>query len=304
MDLNALQIFTQVVDHGGFTAAARIIGSNKATVSRKVAELEQQLGVRLLARNTRRMDLTKQGEQLYQRCRGAVTLLEEAENELTKPQHDISGSLRLVMPIEFGQVNLGKIIGEFTGQYPQLSIYSELTNRKVDMIAEGIDLAFRIGLGDDDSLVARRITSTRLILVASPGYLDLHGEPVEPEELQHHKILSTKAAMAPSRWILTNGDDSYEFIPEGQLASNNITFLREAANQDAGIVLLPELLVEQAIQQGRLQRVLPQWQAKDPGIYVMYPDRRFLPVKVRLLLDFIIERLPPDQQSLAGLRPV
>ena len=306
MDLNALQIFARVVEQGGFTAAARVLDSNKATVSRKVADLEQQLGVRLLTRNTRRIELTEAGQLLYQRARGAIQTLQEAELELSREQRELSGTLRLVMPIELGQLAAGRWIGEFMQRHPKLSVFTELSNRQVDLVGEGVDLALRVGLGDDSSLVARRLIGNRSVLVASAAYVQRHGQPTHPDELSQHRLLAIKAPLVPDSWPLVKDKERVDYRPGGQLQSNNITFLREAALAGAGIVLLPEGLIADAIERGEAVRILPGWTTEDTGIYALYPGRRLVPAKVTALLDFILEKIneyQPTPESAIQWRP-
>ena len=286
-DLNEIQIFTQVVSQGSFTSAAKYLGLTKSTVSRKISALEKRLGVRLLTRSTRQLHLTEEGGVFFQRCQRIMSDLEEAELVLLSSQENVAGHLNIIMPPEFGQLVMGKVIGEYLQLYPNVTINAELSNRKVDMLGEGIDLLFRLGLGADSSLISRQVASSRPLLVASPNYIEREGEPGDPTDLEQHDCIVGKLRS----WNFYRKNTEKTIKPQGVFETNNITCAREVALTGLGVARLPPFLAQDAIANGTLVHLLQDWQSSDSRIYALYPDRRYMPRKLKTFLGFTLDRL-------------
>lgn len=306
MGLDDALIFTRVVECHSFTQAAHSLGMQKSTVSRRIALLEERLGVRLLNRTTRKLRLTEVGQAYYERCRQIMLDFAEAEQAVMQLQQEPSGLLRITAPIEFGQLFLGSVLGAFMRQYPQISAEVELTSRDVDLVEEGIDIAMQVGQPRDSTLIARKLFETRRHLCASPDYLTLHGTPQTAQELAGHRAIHLPAD-SPRYWPLLD-----EHVPcQRVLACNNITLAREAALAGAGIVALPVMIIEDAVRTGRLIQLLPDARLPIGELYAVYPSRRFQAMKVKTFLDFLMASLPlpntgllePTVASLLTLRP-
>lgn len=291
MDLNAIAIFSQVVECGSFTQAAESLDMTKSTVSRKVAELEQHLGVRLITRSTRNLTLTPEGENFYQSCTQMLEIMEQAELEVTANQDLVRGRLNVVMPVELGQLVLANYIHEFLKLYPNVSIHLELTNREVDIIGEGIDLYAQVGEVSDSNLVARQIHTSRRLMVASPEYLEEFGQIHTPEDLKppHHQVKIYNKAVKVPRWHLMQGAEEYTVDLPYQLRVNTITSSQIACLSGLGIAILPEFLCREHFVSGRLVHLLPEWDMPLVPISFVYPQRKLIPKRLRLFIDYLIE---------------
>lgn len=291
MGLDDALIFTRVVEFHSFTQAASSLGMQKSTVSRRIALLEERLGVRLLNRTTRKLRLTEVGQAYYDRCRQIMLDFAEAEQAVMQLQQEPSGLLKITAPIEFGQMYLASVLGDFMRLYPQITAEVELSSRAVDPLEEGVDIAITVGQPEDSTLIARRLLVTNRCLCASPEYLRLHGRPQRVEDLAMHRAV---LLMQDSQryWPLSN-----ESVPcQRVLSCNNISFAREAVLAGAGIASLPELIVEEALEKGSLERLLPEVQLPIGELYAVYPSRRFQAMKVKTFLDYLIHRLPIDER--------
>ena len=290
-DLNEALIFVRVVEAGSLTAAAERLAMQKSTVSRKLTAMENRLDVRLIQRSTRRLMLTDIGAEHYERCRQIVQAFEEAEQALRRVHEEPSGHLRLVMPIEFGQRFLARVIARFLERYPQVTIEAELTSRRVDIIEEGIDMAIRIDPGQEPDLVCRKLVSSPIRLVASPTYLARHAPIHHPADLADHNCLCNSAAQAHRIWQFQRGEERVEVAPAGNLIFNNITAIREALKEHAGIGTVPSLICDEAIRRGELVEVLPGWRLPAGNIYGIYMPRRFMPLALEKLLDHCVREI-------------
>nr|WP_298147986.1 LysR family transcriptional regulator [uncultured Pseudomonas sp.] len=301
MGLDDALIFTRVVECHSFTLAAQNLAMQKSTVSRRIALLEERLGVRLLNRTTRKLRLTEVGQEYYERCRQIMLDFAEAEQAVMQLQQAPSGLLRITAPIEFGQLFLGRVLGEFMRQYPQISAEVELTSRPVDPLEEGVDIVILVGQPQDSTLVARKLLETERLLCASPGYLAEQGTPRSAAELSGHRAVLLPHD-SPRHWPLLG-----ESVPcQRVLSSNNITFAREAVLAGAGIAALPSMICQDALRRGRLVQLLPAARLPVGEVYAVYPSRRFQAMKVKTFLDFLIASLPAEdglwlEPAAAGL---
>ncbi len=302
VDLNEALIFVRVVEAGSLTAAAERLAMQKSTVSRKLTAMENRLDVRLIQRSTRRLMLTDIGAEHYERCRQIVQAFEEAEQALRRVHEEPSGHLRLVMPIEFGQRFLARVIARFLKRYPQVTIKAELTSRRVDIIEEGIDLAIRIDPGQEPDLVCRKLVSSPICLLASPAYLAQHPPIQHPAELAQHNCLCNSSAQTHQTWQFQRGEEQVGIVPQGNLIFNNITAIREALKEHAGIGTVPSLICDEAIRRGELVEVLPDWRLPAGTIYGMYMPRRFMPLALEKLLDHCMEEIQSFDTVLHNTR--
>ncbi|MWV14227.1 LysR family transcriptional regulator [Pseudomonas sp. R-28-1W-6] len=287
MGLDDALIFTRVVECHSFTQAAQSLGMQKSTVSRRIALLEERLGVRLLNRTTRKLRLTEVGQAYYERCRQIMLDFAEAEQAVMQLQQEPSGLLRITAPIEFGQLFLGSVLGRFMRQYPQISAEVELTSRDVDPVEEGVDITIQVGQPHDSTLIARKLFETRRHLYASPEYLELQGMPQCIEDLAGHRAIILPQD-SPRYWPLLGEHIACQRV----LSCNNITLAREAALAGAGIATLPLMITEEAVQNGRLVALLPDARLPVGELYAVYPSRRFQAMKVKTFLDFLMASLP------------
>ena len=285
----AMRVFAAVVDAGSFVAASDALPMSKAAVSRHVAELESHLGVRLLNRTTRRLSLTPEGEVFHARCKEVLASVNEAEAEITSRSGEATGLLRINAPFTFGLLHLAPLWMAFMASHPKLTLDVTLSDRVVDLVEEGFDMAVRIARLPDSSLVSRQIASTRLVLCASPAYLRQHGTPRHPSELAHHQVAAYSLFSLGDYWSFTGPQGPVTVKVSPRLRCNNGDTCRLAALRHQGIVLQPTFLVGPDLQAGTLVELMPEFRSIELGVYVVYPSRKFVSPKVRLLIDFLVE---------------
>ncbi|WP_299790012.1 LysR family transcriptional regulator [uncultured Shewanella sp.] len=300
MDLNRVQMFAQVVEQGSFTGAAKALGLTKATVSRKIAELEADAGVQLLFRTTRSLKLTEAGSAYYNRVQHILIDLKNAEDQLSASQQQIKGKLKIVCPIEMGQLFFGKIFARFLKAYPDISIEAELSNRKVDVIEEGVDVLFQITSSSDSRLQTYSLLNTTKTLMASPEYLAQYGTPLTPQALNKHRAVKLESAHIDGSWTLFDGKEWITVEPEAQLVVNNVTLAREAAIEGLGITSVPTLIARQAIDEHQLIPLLEDFPMAQTKITMSLPQRAYLPGKYRAFIEFIYRTMSenPDNHLL------
>lgn len=294
-DLNDLQFFAMVVEHGGFAAAERAMGVPKSRLSRRIAQLETDLGVRLLQRSTRKFAVTDVGQSVY---RHASTMLAEAQAAREAVQRVSAtprGVIRVSSPVALAQQLLPRLLPDFLRQQPQVRVQMHVSNRRVDVIQEGFDVALRVRtqLSDDGELVMRSFGQIRELLVASPAYLKRAGRPEQPSDLAQHQTLSMSEDEARQRWALHGSEGRIERIDlQPCLMAHDFPLLLAAARDGMGIALLPELTCADAIRAGELEVVLPDWSLPQGICHAVFPSRRGLLPAVRVFIDFLAERLP------------
>ncbi|WP_437932459.1 LysR family transcriptional regulator [Sorangium sp. So ce291] len=294
-DLNEIAVFTRVVQAGSFTRAARELGMPKSTVSRKVSELEARLGAQLLRRTTRKLSLTDVGTAYYERCARIVAELDDADRTVTQMQDGPRGLLRVTAPLHFGWV--GGVVAEYLRVHPEVSVEVVCTDRVVDLVAEGFDVALRFGAPSDTSLVARRLGALPRYLVAAPAYLARRGAPRAPADLASHEVVASAGARAGeppgARWVLHRGARRAEVRVAPRATANNIEVLHRVVLAGVGIGMLPAMRCEQDVREGRLARVLDEWSPVEVPLHVVYPGTRHLSPKVKVFLDLVRERIAP-----------
>lgn len=286
-----MRVFTAVADAGSFVAAAQALGLSKAAVSRHIAGLESRLGVRLMQRTTRRLSLTAEGELFLARCREILASIEASEAELSTRAGSASGHLKLSVPVSFGTRHLAPLWGAFLQAHPRVSLDVQLSDRVVDLVDEGFDLAVRIASLPDSSLVSRALARTRLVLCASPDYLSRRGTPRHPRDLAGHDLIGYTLLAQSEHWRFTGPEGPLAVKVRPRLWSNNGDTCVAASRQGAGIQLQPTFLIADELASGALVELLPQYRPPELGIYAVYPTRQFVLPKLRALLDFLGERL-------------
>ncbi|MEX0915470.1 MAG: LysR family transcriptional regulator [Wenzhouxiangellaceae bacterium] len=286
-----MQVFTAVVEAGSFVGAADDFGLSPAAVSRQLAALESRLGVRLLNRTTRRLSLTGEGEIFLARARELLEELSEAEAEVTERSAEVIGRLRINAPVSFGVRHLADLWGAFLDQHSRLQLDITLSDRTVDLVEEGYDLAIRIGRLPDSMLIGRQLSTTRMVLCASPEYVERNGAPEHPSELADHAVWSYSYFALGDEWRFTGAEGQVSVRLHPRLHSNNGDTCRAGALQHQCIVLQPSFLIGADLRAGRLVELLPDYHAGELGIHALYPSRRHVAPKVRLMIDYLTSAL-------------
>ena len=293
--LSDIAVFVQVVRDGSFTKAADRLELSRSVVSKYVTRLEERLGARLLNRTTRRLSLTEAGRVFYERSRRGLEEIEEAETEVSRLQGEARGLLRVNSPMSFGILHVAPLLPEFLAENPEVSVDMNLDDRKVDVIEEGFDVSIRITDLPDSSLVARRLAPCRHAIVAAPAYLEKHGVPRTPDDLQDHNIIAYQYQESATDWHFLAQDKEQITVPvSGSIQMNNSLALREALLGGIGITRTPTFVVGEDIAAGKLVSLLPNYQTLEVSIYLVYPQRRHLSPKVRTFVDFVAARISSD----------
>jgi DNA-binding transcriptional LysR family regulator len=292
MDLFAsLKSYAQVVESGSFARAAERLSLSTTAISKHVADLETHLQTRLLNRTTRKLSMTESGQAFYGRCVQLLQDMEEAEEEAAGAAGTPRGTLRLTAPVNFGVRQVAPAIAEFSMRQPDMKFDVQLSDRIVDLVEEGFDLAIRIGRPGSENLVARRLGEIRVVVCASPDYLKLHGTPSTPDELTHHNCFTYEYSVPRSQWRLRDGDGrEHQVQVSGSMHSNNGDLLAEAAAHGGGVAWLPDFIVSDYLHSGRLVPLLPEYDGLTLPIYAVYPSRKHLSAKVRVFVDFLLAR--------------
>jgi DNA-binding transcriptional LysR family regulator len=291
-DLEGLAIFAKVVDMRSFAGAAAELNLSKATVSKAVSRLETRLGTRLFNRTSRRLALTDAGRQLSARAAHILAEAEAAEDDARAQSSTPRGLVRLAVPMSFGVLHVAPLIAEFLASYPDVTIELHLSDAIVDLIGDGYDAAIRIGALPDSSLVARRLCGTERYLVGSPAYLKKHGLLNHPLQLADHACLGYTYAIGPETWRFTTKDGKSASVrPSGPLRVNNGEAMIPALIAGIGLGVLPEFILREALADGRLQRLLPEWTLASGAVYWVTPPGGPRPKRVDILRDFLMSRL-------------
>jgi DNA-binding transcriptional LysR family regulator len=280
--------FVAVAQTESFTQAASRLGISTAQVSRQVSQLENRLAIKLFYRTTRKVSLTEEGAIYFRHCRQVLDGLEEAERAISSLQHSPQGLIRMTAPVTYGERFVMPIVVDFMVQYPQVEVICELTNKQLDLVDGSYDLAIRLGRLADSSLIAKRLSSRRQYVCASPAYLKQYGVPENLTDLnQHDCLIGTN-----SHWHFDEQGKEKVIKVQGRLQCSSGMTLLDAAIRGMGVVQLPGYYVNEAIAQGQLTVLLAQYQQAKEGIWALYPQNRHLSAKVRLLVDMLAEKLP------------
>ncbi|WP_439816898.1 LysR substrate-binding domain-containing protein [Zavarzinia sp. CC-PAN008] len=288
--LVCMRAFVRVVELGSFARAARELRLSRSVISKYILDLEQDLGVQLLSRTTRSISTTQNGQEYYARCTAILGDIADADRAAAQLQDNPRGILRINAPMSFGTLVLGKALADFIPRYPDLKVQLVLSDQQVDTVQEGFDVTIRIADLQSSSLIARAIVPARRLFCASPGYLAARGAPSHPEDLRLHECLSYGYLGTGLQWKLTGADGDHWIAVPWRLCSNNAEVLRDLAVAGHGIALLPTFIAAAELNSGRLQTVLDDFHAPPLTICALYPPTRHLAVKVRVLIDFLVER--------------
>ena len=285
--LTDLDVFVRVVEAASYATAAKALGISRSHASRMVTALEGRLGVRLLHRTTRRVSTTQTGQTLYESCAPLLDALTTAESRAASERDDVVGTLRVSAPAQFGLRYLAEPIVRFQKQHPGLDTILDFTDRKVDLVAEGVDVAIRGGTVDNPSLVAKRLWPIQIACYASPEYVAQHPPPTTPAGLVGHRALLFGQSALPRQWRLQRDGDEAVVTVNGPLMSTSSEAIVIAAKAGLGIAYLPDSVLSDAVLRGELVRVLPDWAAPTMHYWAVRPHRTHLPARVRLFMEFL-----------------
>jgi len=291
-ELVSMRVFVKVVEAGGLAAAGRALGMAPSSVTRRVNDLEDMLGVKLLQRTTRKLSLTEAGENYFERSRNIVRSVEEASLSVTEKSGDPSGTLRITVAASVAHLHVAPAVAAFQMQYPKVRVVMRVSDRVVDIVDEGLDVAIRVGRLQDSSLMARKVGQGRRLVCASPSYLKRAGQPKHPKELSDHACLTYRAHPGSNLWRFRNGKETIEVQATGPFFTDDGETLVAAACAGLGLIAVPEWLVGIEVSGGRLVEVLSNFYAEpaDTPLYAVYAPGPYTPPKVRAFVDFLAGR--------------
>lgn len=288
--LEDIHIFIRIVEAGGIGKAADQLNLAKSAVSRRLADLEKRLGTKLIQRTTRTSSLTEAGKSYYQRAIKVTEAVEEMNCLTASENAQLEGTLRLAVPLTFGLMHLTPALDIFVKEHPKLTLQIDFSDREVDMVEEGFDLAFRITDLKDSTIQARKIVPIKFVLVGSPDYLKGHGEPKTHHDLQNHKILEYSFAPSSDWRLIDKKGQVHRINVTSDIYANNGSFLLYMAQKGHGLVLSPTFICWEAVATGELKQVLTDYTIPHVHAYAIYPQNRYLSQKARVLIDFLVER--------------
>ncbi len=291
-DMNDMLYFAEVVEQGGFAAAGRHLGIPKSKLSRRVAELEARLGVRLLQRTTRKLSLTEVGELYLRHCVAMRDAAEAAAEAVEQAQTEPRGTIRVACPVTLAQTTVGPVMATFLARYPLVKVDMRVSNRVVDLVEEGVDVALRVraSLDDSGSLVVKNLGLTQTFLVASPGLMERQGQPMSPQDLVRMDTVSMSAVDGKATWNLLGPDGAtYALVHKPRYVADDLMTLKFAVVSGTGMCVLPDYMCREELQDGRLVVVLPGWAPQHGIFHAVYPSRRGMVPAVRRFLDFLAE---------------
>ncbi|MDX3893994.1 LysR family transcriptional regulator [Pusillimonas sp.] len=292
-DLNDLYYFVQAVDHGGFAPAGRALGMPKSKLSRRIANLEERLGVRLIQRTTRQFAVTEIGRTYYDHCKAMLVEAEAAQEAIDETRAEPRGVIRMTCPVALLHVHIGSMLADFMAQYPQVAVHLEASNRRVDVVSEAVDVAIRVRPPplEDSGLVMRVLAERTQCLVASPGLIEQRLFPCSPAELGALPSLGLGTPQQPFAWTLFGPDKAQATVHHTpRFVTTDMITLRSAAVAGVGVVQLPLLMVGEQLADGSLIKVLPEWAPRREVIHAVFPTRRGLLPSIRALIDYLAQR--------------
>lgn len=292
--IGVIPIFIAVIKYKGFSAAAEHLGLTKSAVSKRISQLEAQLGAKLLHRTTRKLSLTEAGEQYYVHALKALTAAQDAQDCVTQLQGEPQGKLRIHAPMSFGHLHVSPLIPEFISRYPKISVDLVLDDKAVDLVAQGVDVAIRSGHLPDSNLVARKLAPGNSMVCASPEYIAKHGQPSHPSQLTEHNCLLFSYSNNANQWHFSQDKEHCQIEVNGNYQANNSEALRQALLKGFGVARLPTFIAGKDIKAGKLVNLFPTYTMPHKDIYALYIARQYLPKKVRVFLDFAIEYFGSD----------
>ena len=290
-ELESMVIFARVIESSSFSTAARDLGVSKSLVSKEVSRLEDRLGVRLLNRTTRRFSLTEAGAAFYEGCQRVLNEAEAAKDAVSHLASAPRGQLKVNAPMSFGIMHLGPLLPDFLERFPELDVQMVLNDRLVDLIDEGFDVGVRITRMLDSSLIARKLAPNRLIACAAPSYLEKHGTPRHPEELKRHNCLGYSYSKTPGIWHFRSDSTRHKISVSGRFTANNGDVIQAALRAGLGVAIQPSFIAGDDLRSGRLVRLFQAYEVGEgSAVHAVFPANRNLSPKVRVFVDFLVER--------------
>lgn len=290
----SMRVFSTVAKNGSFSDAAKKLSISKAMVSKHIQSLENSLGVRLFNRTTRKLNLTEVGHAYYEKVDHILADIDETELSITQLNSEPRGKLKIMAQPSFGAFHLSRALSVYLKKYPDVTTEIELSNRPPDLVEDGIDIALYVGKLDDSSFVARKITTVRRVVCASPNYLKLNGTPQTPNDLQKHNCMIYASRTQQSEWVFISNNEKIKIAVSGDIKSNDGDALRVAAIQDCGIAQLPTYMVGLDIQAGRLKVILEDYEPERHPVYAIYNHRKYLSAKIKTFIEFMYELYQPE----------
>lgn len=293
-EIAAIPVFVKVSEAGGFAAAARQLGLTNSAVSKRISKLEAHLGTQLFHRTTRSISLTEAGEVYFAHAVQALGSAREAEDAVTSLQGKPVGQLRVCVPVSFGILHIAPLMARFLQNHPGISLDLVMDDRVVDLVDSGFDMAIRAGKLEDSSLISRRLTDVRSVIVASPNYLKAHESIKQPEDLLHHNCLHYTYSRDPMEWVFHGPLGEQKVKTKGSLGINNSQALCTALVDGLGVGRLPTFVASPHIKSGRLTTLLSDYSLPEQAVYAVFPERRHIPAKVRALTEYLVDRIGGD----------
>ncbi|KJF93656.1 LysR family transcriptional regulator [Photobacterium angustum] len=294
--LGAMRAFIRVVQTGSFSATAREQNTTQATISKKIAALEHKLEGKLLTRSSRDLALTEVGAEYYERCVAIISELDEAESNVRAHRALPQGLIKIAAPITFGNIFIAPIISEFLARYPDISVDLTLSDKHVDIISEGVDVAIRARELEDSSLIARHLFDNPNILVASSAYIAKYGEPVTPEDLNQHNCIIYSLSSTMNNWNFYNKKIKKSVSVSGNFKSDSCDAILRSVLDGVGIALLPVWMVDNEINAGRLKQLMPSYKTQPLPFHAIYTNNRYVSLKIRCFIDFIKEKIESSER--------
>lgn len=289
--LDAMHLFVRVAELGSFSAVAQQLGIARSVVTRQIAALESHLAVKLMVRSTRRLALTSAGTAYLEKCRVILNLVEAAETGVAEERQTPRGNIRISVPLSYGLKRLAPLLLDFSRRYPEVGLDMDFSDRRINLIEDGVDLSIRVTRRLESGDIARRIGSSRMLVLAAPEYLDRHGRPENPAELANHLCLGYTNAGSGQAWQFMVDGEPASFHLRSRLNANNGEVLTEAAAQGLGITCQPDFIADSFLAAGRVVEILADYPMPELGIYAMLPGNRHVPHRVRVLMDTLAEQL-------------
>lgn len=298
--LNAMAIFVRVVERGSFSAVARELQTSQPTISKVLRALEIELGGKLIARSTRRLSLTNEGQRYYDECRHILAAVDAAEHSFQSGRETIAGPLRIGSSVSFGRLQIAPRLPAFLKRHPEVRIDLQLSDQNQDLVSEGLDVTFRIGELNDSSLIARHVGTTHRITVAAPDYLAQNGQPQTPQELSKHNCLLFNLLGSQNLWVYQRNQQHHEVRINGNAQSNNSEAIRELVLGGLGIAMSPVWLFSEDLKAGRVTAILQDYTAQSLPIHAVSPANRRQSARVKAFVDYMSQALEsaPELQSI------
>lgn len=290
-----MPIFVAVIEQNSFSEAAKKLGITKSAVSKRITMLEETLGVKLIQRSTRKLHLTEAGERYFKLAQIATECAVEAEYAASELQSSPKGILRINIPMSFGRLHITPIIPEFLKRFPEISIKLEMSDEVTDIISEGVDIAIRGGELPNSSLIAKKIAPFKSIICASEEYLQLNGNPNTPGDLKKHNCILFSNQLNPKEWVFIKDNETQAVKINGSFQANNSEAIMEAIIGGIGIGRLPTFVTGSDLGSLNLKQVLPDFAMPEKTLYALFPERKYMPTKIRVFIDFIVEKLGGDK---------